>query len=127
MFSPFVRTGYVKCLGAFTPGALNWRAMHFRTILGTRRTFLQISTLSANRGQFARTTIAHQIPSIFHDGINTKHHLFPLPCTILKYRADLDFIQPRLREDSRTAFVGHPHLRIDIRGVLQEGLVMDGE
>jgi len=77
--------------------------------------------------ELTKMDIAHQIPSIFHDGINTKHHLFPLPCTILKYRADLDFIQPRLREDSRTTFVGHPHLRIDKRWVLQEGLVMDGE
>jgi hypothetical protein len=43
MLCPFARTGYVKCLGTFTSGALNWRAMHFGTGLGTCCAFLQIA------------------------------------------------------------------------------------
>jgi hypothetical protein len=66
----------------------------------------------------ARMDITHQIPSIFHDGINAKHHLFSLPCTVFKYRTDLVFIQPGLGEDSRTALVRHPYLRIHIGWVL---------
>jgi hypothetical protein len=72
-------------------------------------------------------TNTHQIPSIFHDAINTEHHIFALPRTILKHWADLDLIQPRLGENSRTASVRHPHLCIHIGWVVQDRFVMYGK
>jgi len=69
--------------------------------------------------------VTHQVPPILHDGINAKHHLFALSCAVFEHRAGLNFIQPRLGKDTRTALVRHPYLRIRICQVLHEGFVVD--
>jgi hypothetical protein len=68
--------------------------------------------------------IAHQIPSIFHNGVNPEHHLFALSRTILEHRTRLGFIQPGFGKNARTALMRHPHLCIRISWVLHEGFIM---
>src|SRR5713226_1646174 len=76
---------------------------------------------------FAQMDIAHQIPSMFHNAIDTEHHLLLLPYAIFEHWSRLGLIQPGLRKNSRTALMCHPHLRFRISWVLHEGCVVHGK
>ncbi len=81
-------------------------------------------SLVNGRHGFTMMDVAHQIPSIFHYGINPEHHLFPLLCTVLKHWSRLGFIQPGFGKNSRTTLMCHPHLRLRISLVLHERFVV---
>ena len=75
----------------------------------------------------ARSNMAHQVPSIFHDSINAEYHLLALPRTICQHWSCFDFVQPGLRQDARTILMRHPRLDICVGRMLYKGFVVNGK
>jgi len=111
VLSPVTSTRNMERFRAFPFRTLNRSAMGLWARLQTGGTFLH--------GRFVRNAHAteehtHQIPSVFHNAVNTKNHSFRIS------RWACNFVNPCLRDNICTGLMSHPICRISsgVHGVL---------